>query len=379
MTNPEKNPQPTVCGNRPGTGGTTESGLSNGVTVMHGENGPVELLQPRDVPLGGPRGMTVQRTLPQKARSLIGAWCFLDAYGPDDVAATGGMKVARHPHTGLATVSWLFKGHIDHIDSAGNWATVRPGEVDLMNAGRGITHSEFSTADTSVLHAVQLWYAFPDADRFGEPSLDTHRPEPVTGEGFSARVFIGSLLGTTSPVATRIPLTGVELHLDPGASLEIEVPAEHEHGVLSVTGTLSVDGVEVPRHAIGFTGTGRTRVRVSAGAEPVLAVLIGGQPLNEQIVMWWNFVGRSHDEIETWRRAYMEEMGFTEPGGDSPLPADSRSDVGGPATGRFEIDGLLGTAYDDGRPFPQFGTFPPGQPDPLPTPELPNVTLRARG
>lgn len=376
MTNPEKNPQPTVCTNHPDRS-AAGTGLSNGVAVAAGENGPVEILEPRAVPLGGPRGMTVQRTLPQKARSLIGAWCFLDAYGPDDVAATGGMKVARHPHTGLATVSWLFEGHIDHIDSAGNWATVRPGEVDLMKAGRGITHSEFSTADTTVLHGVQLWHAFPDADRFGEPGLDSHRPEPVTGEGFSARVFLGSLLGVTSPVATRLPLTGVELHLEPGTPLEVEVPADHEHGLLRVTGPLALDGVGIPRHGIAYTAPGRATLRITAGDEPALAVLIGGQPLNEQIVMWWNFVGRSHEEIETWRRAYMEEMGFTAPSADSPLPADR---VGGSvATGAFEVDELLGSSYDDGRPFPQFGTFPPGQPAPLPAPELPNTTLRARG
>lgn len=79
----------------------------------------VEILTPREVPLGGPRAMTVFRTLPQKQRSLIGAWCFLDHYGPDDVEITGGMNVPRHPHTGLQTVSWLFTGEINHLDSAG--------------------------------------------------------------------------------------------------------------------------------------------------------------------------------------------------------------------------------------------------------------------
>ncbi|WP_112234435.1 MULTISPECIES: pirin family protein [Kocuria] len=372
MSNPEKNPQPTVC--RPGAA-PVRGGLRSGVVVVDGQDGPVEILEPRDVPLGGPRGMTVRRTLPQKGRSLIGAWCFLDSYGPDDVAATGGMKVARHPHTGLATVSWLFEGRIDHVDSAGNWATVRPGEVDLMNAGRGITHSEFSTANTSVLHGVQLWYAFPDADRFGEPSLDTHRPEPVTGEGFSARVFIGSLLGTTSPIATRLPLTGAELRIEPRTTVEIDVPPEHEHGALRVDGPLSLDGVQIPRHGIGFTGTGRSRLRLTTGEDAATVLLIGGAPLHEQIVMWWNFVGRSHEEIETWRRAYMEEMGFVAPGPDSPLAPDRA----GQPVGGSELDELLGTAYDDGRPFPQFGTFPPGQADPLPAPELPNAVLRPRG
>ncbi|WP_346846172.1 pirin family protein [uncultured Rothia sp.] len=117
MSNTEPNPQEKVC---------TDTGLSNGVQHFETPQGVVEILEPRAVPLGGPRAMTVSRSLPQKARSFIGAWCFCDYFGPDDVAKSGGMKVPRHPHTGLATVSWLFEGHINHIDSAGNWANVHP-------------------------------------------------------------------------------------------------------------------------------------------------------------------------------------------------------------------------------------------------------------
>ncbi|MDN6498556.1 MAG: pirin family protein, partial [Yaniella sp.] len=154
--------------------------------------------------------MTVQRTIPQRARSLIGAWCFLDYFGPDDVMQSGGMQVPRHPHTGLATVSWLFEGRVDHVDSAGNWALVRPGEVNLMSAGYGITHSEYSSADTTRLHGVQLWYAFPEKHRFVAPHLDQHRAATVRGPGWEAKVAIGSLLGVTSPVETYSPLSAAE-------------------------------------------------------------------------------------------------------------------------------------------------------------------------
>ena len=112
--------------------------------VCRPARGGIEVMTPRDVPLGGPRAMTVRRTLPQRDRSLIGAWCFLDHYGPDDVADTGGMSVAPHPHTGLQTVSWLFTGEVEHRDSAGHHAMVRPGELNLMTAGHGISHSEVS-------------------------------------------------------------------------------------------------------------------------------------------------------------------------------------------------------------------------------------------
>ncbi|MEU4540645.1 pirin family protein [Streptosporangium sp. NPDC023825] len=124
----------------------------------------VEVLSARDVPLGGPRALQVRRTIPPRARTLIGAWCFADHYGPVEVPA-GGMDLPPHPHTGLQTVSWLFGGTIEHRDSLGTHSLIRPGELNLMTGGHGIAHSEVSTADTTVLHGVQLWVALPDADR----------------------------------------------------------------------------------------------------------------------------------------------------------------------------------------------------------------------
>ncbi len=183
----------------------------------------VEIMTPRDVPLGGPRAMRVRRTLPQRHRSLIGAWCFIDHYGPDLVAESGGMVVPPHPHTGLQTVSWLFTGEVEHRDSAGHHAMVRPGEVNLMTAGRGISHSEVSPPETTTLHGAQLWVALPDATRFTDPGFEHYAPGAVAGPGWSARVFLGSLLGDTSPVATHTPLLGAELLLDPDTSLTLDV------------------------------------------------------------------------------------------------------------------------------------------------------------
>lgn len=353
LSNLESSPREAVCASDPKYGSFAD-GLRDGVTKHECGSGVVEILEPRAVPLGGPRAMTVQRSLPQRSRSLIGAWCFVDSFGPDDVAVTGGMKVSRHPHTGLATVSWLFDGAIDHVDSAGNSAAVLPGEVNLMNAGRGITHSEFSTAETTALHGVQLWYAFPDEARFSEPGLESFHPEPVEGDGFRARVFLGSLLGRTSPVSTFIPLTGAEIRLEPYARVRIPVPADHEHGVLQVVGPPLVDGVEIPHGGIGYVAAGRSSVEVSAGASPATILFLGGEPLREQIVMWWNFVGRSHEEIAEWRARYMAEMGF-----DSVEETDA-----GPRVDREER---------------QFGSFPPNTPAPIPAPALPHARLKLRG
>ncbi|MFE6734783.1 pirin family protein [Microbacterium sp. NPDC057650] len=309
----------------------------------------VEVLEPREVPLGGPRAMTVYRTLPQKQRSLVGAWCFLDHYGPDDVAVSGGMEVPRHPHTGLATVSWLFTGEIDHLDSGGNAAAVRPGELNLMIAGSGITHSEISTPETRTLHGVQLWYALPERTRFSQNHFDHYAPEPVSMPGMTARVFIGSLLGSTSPVDTRTPdLLGAELVLEPGASVTLTVRTDFEHALLAETGGFEVNGTAVAHRELGYVPTGADTMHVTAGADGARIILLGGVPLGEQIVMWWNFVGRSHDEIVEFRRRYQAELGFE--------PADA-ADAGKPAL---------------------FGEFPPGQRAPLPAPPMPTIRLRPR-
>src|SRR4051795_10400508 len=169
------------------------------------------VLHPREVPLGGPGAIRVRRTLPQRERSLIGAWCFADHYGPHDVRGTTGMDVPPHPHTGLQTVSWLFSGEVEHRDSAGVHAMVRPGELNLMTAGHGICHSEVSTAATTVLHGVQLWVALPADHRDVPGNFQHYVPQPVPIDGGEARVFLGSLAGSTSPVPTFSPLLGAEL------------------------------------------------------------------------------------------------------------------------------------------------------------------------
>ena len=316
----------------------------------------IEFLAPREVPLGGPRAMPVRRTLPQKQRSLIGAWCFLDHYGPDLVPASGGMRVPRHPHTGLATVSWLFTGQVNHRDSAGYAATVRPGEVNLMIAGRGISHQEFSTPDTRILHGAQLWYALPDATRNMAPAFEHYAPEAVSGEGTELRVFLGSLAGSTSPVATHTPpLLGAEAVLRAGARLELDLDPSFEHGILLDTGQISLDGTSMAVDHLHYLRPGRNRLVLETGQTPARVLILGGEPLGEQIVMWWNFVGRTHEEVVAYRAAWQAEIG---------------AEPAAPPTGG---------AYADGAPFPRFGPFPDGQPAPLPAPALPNAQLRPRG
>jgi quercetin 2,3-dioxygenase len=268
----------------------------------------VEVLSARDVPLGGPRAMTVRRTLPQRTRSLIGAWCFADHYGPDEVAVSGGMDVPPHPHTGLQTVTWLFTGEVEHRDSLGTHAVVRPGELNLMTSGHGICHSEVSTPGVTALHGVQLWVALPDAHRRTARAFQHYTPHSIDLGGATARVFLGSLAGETSPVPTFTPLLGAEIVLEPHARIALGVEPTHEHGVLVDTGTVRLAGTELARAELGYLAAGAATLDVAnPGGEPARVLLLGGTPFDEDIVMWWNFVARSHDEIVAFRDAWERE------------------------------------------------------------------------
>ena len=263
------------------------------------------VLRPREVPLGGPRAIKVRRTLPQRERSLIGAWCFADHYGPHDVRASTGMDVPPHPHTGLQTVSWLFSGEVEHRDSAGVHAMVRPGELNLMTAGAGICHSEVSTAATTVLHGVQLWVALPDSDRDTGRDFAHYVPQPRSVSGATMRVFLGELEADRSPVHTFTPLLGAQLDLEPGADLSLEVDPTFEHGVLLDRGGVEVAGTSLEVADLAFQTAGSERLEmVNLGEAAARVVLLGGLPFPEQLVMWWNFVGRSHEDIALYRQMW---------------------------------------------------------------------------
>ncbi|MFB7513158.1 pirin family protein [Streptomyces sp. NPDC056144] len=268
----------------------------------------IEVLSARDVPLGGPRAMTVRRTLPHRARTLIGAWCFADHYGPDLVADSGGMDVAPHPHTGLQTASWLFSGEIEHRDSLGTHAFVRPGEINLMTGGHGISHTEVSTPGTTTLHGVQLWVALPAEHRHAPSEFQHHAPELLRVDGADLRVFLGSLGGITSPVRTFTPLLGAEILIDARATVSLDVDPGFEHGLLVDKGDVRLDGTTLRPAELGYAGPGRTVLTLTNDSDrPARTVLLGGPPFEEEITMWWNFIGRSHQDIvearEEWERA----------------------------------------------------------------------------
>ena len=257
----------------------------------------LELLEPRDVLLG--RTTHVRRTLPHKAHRMVGAWCFLDHYGPDDIVEIGGMWVPPHPHTGLQTVTWLFEGLGRHTDSLGSDQLIRPGQLNVMTAGHGICHAEVSPPEAPrLLHGVQLWVVLPSPDRDTAPRDFVHLADLPTFESGGAKVTVmtGSVDGHASPAPTYTPLMGAEIRLAAGASIELPLEAGFEHAVLAVDGDVGVDGSVVERHRLAFLGTGRDSLRLTAERDTI-ALVLGGEPFEEEIVMWWNFIGRSHEEI----------------------------------------------------------------------------------
>ncbi|MFE6016055.1 pirin family protein [Streptomyces sp. NPDC056441] len=293
-----------------------------------------ELLTPRHVRLG--ESTEVRRLLPNLGRRMVGAWAFVDHYGPDDIAGEPGMQVPPHPHMGLQTVSWLHDGEVLHRDSLGSLRTIRPRELGLMTSGRAISHSEESPkSHARFLHGAQLWVALPDAHRHVEPHFQHHTELPtVTAPGLAATLILGELDGATSPGTAYTPIVGADLALSAGAEARLPLDPDFEYAVLSMSGQAEVDGVPVLPGSMLYLGCGRTELPLRADTDAGL-MLLGGEPFEEEIVMWWNFIGRSHEDI-----------------------AQARADW---ATGaRFgEVHG-----YEGGR---------------LPAPELPPVALKTRG
>jgi|tagenome__1003787_1003787.scaffolds.fasta_scaffold20955483_2 redox-sensitive bicupin YhaK (pirin superfamily) len=256
------------------------------------------VLQPREVPLGGVRSLLVRRTLPHRDLPTVGAWCFVDDYGPNDITGAPGMNVPPHPHTGLQTVTWLLEGEVHHQDSVGSEQRVRPGQLSLMTAGRGIAHAETSPADhPPTLRGVQLWVALPDDARHGDPHFAHYGDLPVvTDEGLRATVIVGTVGGAASPAETFTPLVGADVRLSRDASARLPLDPAYEHAVLALDGDLTVDGEPAPKAALVYLGCGRSELPLSStGGGRFL--LLGGAPFEEELLMWWNFVARDHDEI----------------------------------------------------------------------------------
>jgi hypothetical protein len=278
------------------------------------------LLEPREVPLGGVRGLTVHRTLPHRDLPTVGAWCFVDHFGPVREA----MTVLPHPHTGLQTVTWPLTGDIRHRDNLGSDVVLKPGELNLMTSGDGVSHSEFSVGGRTMMHGLQLWVALPEVARTG-PAAFEHLPDlPRTGgNGWRAIVLVGRLGDAESSATTYSPLVGAEVTLGATAPAIVPLQPEFEHAILAVDGPVRVEDFDLLPRQMRYLAPARDSVRLQA-ARDTSVLLIGGEPFTESLVMWWNFIGRSHDDIvqarEEWEQG-SERFGRVDGHGGQLIPA----------------------------------------------------------
>ncbi|MBW9095540.1 pirin family protein [Microbacterium jejuense] len=290
------------------------------------------LLEAREVPLGGVRAMSVHRSLPQRELPLVGAWCFLDRFGPQETR----MRVEPHPHIGLQTVTWPYLGEVRHRDTVGSDVVVRRGALNLMTSGAGIAHSEYSVGDDATpLDALQLWVALPESRRHGVPAFEQHAVLPevalpaIAGDPGAATVVLGELAGVTSPASVYTPIVGAELRIPAGSSVRVPLNADWEHALVAVHGELTVpgpageDAVALDTTHLLYLGLRRTSVEL-ATATGATVFLLGGEPFEDDIVMWWNFVGRTHEEIVEARDAWESDsprFGHVVDHGDERIPA----------------------------------------------------------
>jgi hypothetical protein len=262
----------------------------------------VEVTDSRDEQVGKVR---VRRALPRKGRRTVGAWCFADHMGPADVTENSGLDVGPHPHIGLQTVTWLIDGQVLHRDSLGSEQVIKPGQLNLMTSGGAVSHAEEATGQyRGTLEGIQLWVALPEATRHGAAAFEHHADLPQ-GEldGAVATVLVGDFGDLTSPARHDTPLVGVDLDLHSPTTVPLH--PDWEYAVVVLKGAVGVDTKPLPPGKLGYLGRGRDELHLDV-REPTRAVLLGGEPFEEPIVMWWNFVGRTREEIDaayaSWAR-----------------------------------------------------------------------------
>jgi quercetin 2,3-dioxygenase len=275
-----------------------------------GGDGGAETYASRRTSLGS---LPIWRALPLRGRRMVGPWCFLDRYGPLTFSEERPMEVAPHPHIGLQTVSWLLAGEVLHHDSLGLEGLVRPGGVNVMTAGRGIAHSEETPMRNSGrLDGVQLWIALPDADRHVAPAFESIAEVPqLELRGGTVALFAGELEGIASPATAFSDLVGAEVAIPRGATLQLPLTRAREHALFLLDGEAEIAGVRLEVNTLHYLPPDRDGIplRSSTGGR---ILLIGGLPFGEPVLMWWNFVARSREEIAAAREGWARREMFGE-------------------------------------------------------------------
>lgn len=265
----------------------------------------LDLTDSRDEVVGRFR---VRRALPTRGRRTVGAWCFADHLGPADVTASSGLDVGPHPHMGLQTVTWLTSGEALHRDSLGSEQLIAPGQLNLMTAGHGVAHSEEATGRfRGTVEGIQLWIAQPEATRHGPAAFEHHGELPRTeSEGAVATVLVGGHDGVVSPARHDTELVGMDLQLHGTSTLPLR--PDFEYALVVLAGTVGVAGHAVTPGMLGYLGAARDELTLVVDA-PARLILLGGVPFGTSPTMWWNYVGRTRDEIDEAHRSWTDQDG----------------------------------------------------------------------
>ena len=278
-------------------------------------------------------GFKVRRVLPHSKRRMVGPFIFFDEMGPEILTGGRGLDVAPHPHIGLATVTYLFKGEILHRDGLGTRQLITPGAVNWMTAGSGIAHSERTPPEArksgSEIFGIQTWVALPVREEETAPSFFHHEQNElpfIEAEGVSLRLIVGSLFGEKSPVKVYSEMFYADVSLEKGARFQI--PAEHEErAVYIVEGAADFlpDGVSFESGRLVILKPGN-EITIFCPNAPARLMLFGGEPLPEKRYIWWNFVSSSEERIEQAKRDWKEGRFAPVPDETEfiPLPKDSR-------------------------------------------------------
>lgn len=260
--------------------------------------------------------LKISRALPIRDRRMVGPWCFLDHFGPMKFVDEKPMTVPPHPHIGLQTVSWLLEGEVLHTDSLNSVSIIRPGGVNVMTAGWGIAHAEETPQENSgVLSGVQLWVALPDKVRNDAPSFTSVEQVPIIEtKGGLVQLFAGKLNEITSPAAYASEILGAEVQVHPNQTINLTLNYQFEHAVLLLEGECAIEKQPLLQNTLYYLGNCRDQLAISSqiGCK---VLLIGGRPFSEKILMWWNFVARTAEEIRQARDDWENNRRFGEVNG----------------------------------------------------------------
>lgn len=253
------------------------------------------------------QGTVIKRALPSRHKRMIGAWCFLDHAGPVHFPQGDGLDVGPHPHIGLQTFTWMIDGTMMHTDSLGTHQLIQPKQVNLMTAGYGISHTEVAPESETQMHAAQLWIALPDDKINMAPQFD-HYPElpVVTQDGIELTVLVGEFLQTKSPVKVHSELLGVDLRSSESQSTVLPLNPKFEYGFMALEGTASINGHELNEDNMVVLEPGLTQVKIDLHAGGRV-LLLGGEPFESPILLWWNFVGRTQEELNIAREQWINQ------------------------------------------------------------------------